>query len=178
MYKTPTGLILEETPENLPGSNMVSDPEGDVGYDFIDILEGKIEYRPPIWGMAYNIIFDNSSNLALFRQYRDKILLSTTKGVMYKTVLYTFSNQALQVLLRNPKFMYQAKALIEPNYGAVVDVLDGNKGIINNTDEIVSFLDAYAQKSPLILKILAYIVKWDMQRKQKRSEMFFGFKLN
>lgn len=44
-YLSPTGLVLEETSENQPGSNMVSDPEGDVGYDYIDILEGKIEYR-------------------------------------------------------------------------------------------------------------------------------------
>ena len=45
-YQSPTGMVLEETPENLPGSNMVSDPDGDVIYDYIDILEGKIEYRP------------------------------------------------------------------------------------------------------------------------------------
>jgi hypothetical protein len=81
-YYSPGGPNWDETSENQPGSNIVSDPEGDVGYDFIDILEGKIEYRTPSWSMAYNIIFDNSSNLALFRQYRDEILLSTTKGVI------------------------------------------------------------------------------------------------
>jgi hypothetical protein len=47
-YQSPTGFISDNTSENLPGSNMVSDPEGDVGYDFIDILEGKIEYRSPV----------------------------------------------------------------------------------------------------------------------------------
>jgi hypothetical protein len=73
--------------------------------------------------------------------------------------------------------MYQAKVLIEPNGDAVLDVLDGYKGIINNTDEIVAFLDAYAKKSPLILKIFSYVVRWDMLRKQKRGDFFFGFRL-
>jgi hypothetical protein len=73
--------------------------------------------------------------------------------------------------------MYQAKVLIEPNGDAVLDVLDGYKGIIYNTDEIVAFLYAYAKKSPPILKILAYIVRWDMLRKQRRGDLFFGFRL-
>jgi hypothetical protein len=176
-YYSPGGPSWDETSENQPGSNMVSDPEGDVGYDFIDILEGKIEYRSPSWSLAYNVIFNNSSNLALFRQYRDEILLSTTKGEIYKTALYAFSNQALHVLISNPNFIYKAKALIEPNYGAVSDVLDGYKGVISNTKEIASFLDAYAKESPLILKIFSHIVRWDMLRKQQQGDLFFGFRL-
>jgi hypothetical protein len=134
-------------------------------------------YYKPDWEIVYNTLFDSPSDLELFRQYRDEILSNTTKGVIYKTLLYAFSKQALQVLLSNPKLIYQAKALMEPNGDAVLDVLDGYKGIIYNTDEIVDFLDAYAKKSTLILKIFAYIVRWDMLRKQKRGDLFFGFRL-
>jgi hypothetical protein len=175
-YKTPTGLILEETPENQPGSNMVSDPEGDVEYDFIDILEGKIEYHPA-WGSAYNTLFNNASDLSLFRQYRDERLSRTTSGEKYKTLLYRFSKQALQVLLRNPELMAQAKALVEANRDAVMDACNGNEGIIYNTAEIADFLDAYARKSPPGLKILAHLVRWDMLRKQRQGHLFHGFRL-
>jgi hypothetical protein len=130
-----------------------------------------------MWETVYNTLFDSPSDLELFRQYRDEILSNTTKGVIYKTLLYTFSKQALHVLLSNPKFMYQAKVLIEPNYGAVLNVLGGYKGIINNTDEIAAFLDAYAKKSPLILKIFSYMVRWDILRKQIQGDLFFGFRL-
>jgi hypothetical protein len=129
------------------------------------------------WETVYNTLFDSPSYLELFRQYRDEILSNTTRGVIYKTLLYTLSKQALHVLLSNPNFIYQAKALIEPNYGAVLDVLDGYKGVVNNTGEIAAFLAAYAKKSPPILKILAYIVKWDMLRKQRQGKLFHGFRL-
>ncbi|UCF86155.1 MAG: thrombospondin type 3 repeat-containing protein [Desulfobacteraceae bacterium] len=129
------------------------------------------------WQTAYQILFDNPSDLKALRKYRDEILSNTTRGVIYKTLLYSLSKQALQVLFSNPNFIYQAKALIEPNYGAVLDVLDGYKGVINNTEEIASFLDAYAKKSPLILKIFSYIVRWDMLRKQRQGKLFHGFRL-
>jgi protein-tyrosine phosphatase len=134
-------------------------------------------FRPNDWQTAYEILFDNPSDLELLRQYRDEILANTTRGVIYKTLLYKFSKQALEVMLSNPELMLQAKDLIDAKTYAVLDVLDGYEGIIYNTDEIVSFLDTYAQKSPPILKILAYIVKWDMLRKQRREELFFGFRL-
>jgi hypothetical protein len=175
-YQSPTGFTPDNTSENLPGSNMVSDPEGDVVYDFIDILEGKIEYRP-IWGSAYKTLFDNSSDLELFRQYRDERLTSTADGRKYNTLLYRFSRQALQVFLRNPELMAQAKSLIEANRGAVMDVRNGDEGVIYNTAEIADFLDAYARKSPPGLKILAHLVRWDMLRKQRQGQLFHGFRL-
>ena len=175
-YQSPTGFTPDNTSENMPGSNMVSDPEGDVPYNFIDILEGKIEYRPA-WGTAYKNIFDNSSDLTLFRQYRDEHLSRTVSGEKYKTLLYRFSKQALQVFLRNPELMSRAKALVEANRGAVLDVRNGDEGIIYNTGEIAGFLDAFARKSPPGLKILTYLVKWDMLRKQRQGQLFHGFRL-
>ena len=96
---------------------------------------------------------------------------------MYKTLLYMSSEEALEVLLDNPELMLEAKDLIEANKDAVSEVLNGNEGVIYNTDEIISFLDAYAKESPPDLKILANMVKSDMLRKQSNGKLFLGFEL-
>ncbi|MCK4822614.1 PQQ-like beta-propeller repeat protein, partial [bacterium] len=129
------------------------------------------------WETAYNILFDNSSDLVLLRQYRDKVLSKTTKGRIYKTLLYMSSEKALEVFLDNSKLMLKAKDLIEANKDAVSEVLNGNEGVIYSTDEIVSFVDAYAKKSPPALKILANMVKREMLIKQRQGDLFLGFKL-
>jgi hypothetical protein len=134
-------------------------------------------YYEPEWELVYNNLFDSPSDLELLRQYRDEFLSKTPKGAIYKTLLYKFSEQALQVLLRYPELMVQAKVLIESNRDAVSDILNGSEGIIHNTDGIATFLSAYAKKSPPILKIVAYIVKWDMLRNQRQGQLFFGFRL-
>lgn len=43
-----------------------------------------------------------------------------------------------------------------------------SKGIINNTDEIISFLNAYAKEAPLALKVLAKMVKRQMLKNKDR----------
>ena len=129
------------------------------------------------WKTAYDILFDNPSDLELFRQYRDGILSKVTKGRMFKALLYETSEKALEVLLNNPHLMLQAKYLVDVNKDAVSEVLNGNEGVIYNTDEIISFLDAYADKSPPALKILANMVKSEMLRKQSQGNLFLGFEL-
>ena len=141
----------------------------------IEVVDYSINY--PNWGTAYSTLFDSSSELELLRQYRDKILSRTTKGEMYKTLLYISSEEALEVLLDNPELMLEAKYLIEANKDAVLGLLNGYEGLIYNTDEIISFLDAYAEKSLPALKILAKMVKKEMITKQERGELFLGFKL-
>jgi hypothetical protein len=44
-------------------------------------------------------------------------------------------------------------------------------------DEIITFLDAYAERSSPALKTLASLVKKDMLRRQKRGKLFLGFGL-
>ena len=129
------------------------------------------------WETAYNTLFDNQSDLERFRQYRDESLTKTTRGRLYTRLLYNRSEKALQVLLRNPELMMEAKHLIEANKGAVSEVLNGNEGVIYNTDEIVSFLKAYARKSPADLKLLAITVEKEMLRQQRQGEKFLGFRL-
>ena len=81
------------------------------------------------------------------------------------------------MLLANPKLMMEAKHLIEANKGAVSGVLNGYAGVIYNTDEIVSFLKAYARKSPPGLKLLANVVKRGVLIKQMQDKPFLGFTL-
>lgn len=75
------------------------------------------------------------------------------------------------------KLMLEAKELIEANKEAVSAVLDGNECTIHNADGIVSFLDAYAKKSPPSLKLLANMIKWKMVTSEKQGELFLGFEL-
>ena len=134
-----------------------------------------IRYGAPVWETAYNSLFDSSSSdLDLFRQYRDEFLTKTTKGKLFTKLLYNRSEKALEVLLRNPELMLQAAYLINANRDAVSEVVNGNEGVIYNTDEIVSFLEAYAKKSPPGLKILANMVRKEMLKKQRQGKVSYS----
>ena len=130
-----------------------------------------------LWSEAYKLLFKNPSELELFRQYRDELLVKSDQGKQYADSLYKCSEEALNVLLNNPHLMRKAQSLIEANKDAVSEVLDGNEGVIHNTDEITSFLAAYARKSPPALKVLAHMVRKEMLKKQKQGELFLGFRL-
>jgi hypothetical protein len=81
------------------------------------------------------------------------------------------------VLLANPELLFEAAYLINTNKGAVSEHMEGSGGVIHNTDEIISFLNAYAKKSPMALKILANVVTWEMLIRRGRGETFLGFEL-
>ncbi|MBC8229524.1 hypothetical protein H8E77_08260 [bacterium] len=130
-----------------------------------------------LWSEAYRLLFKNLSELELFRRYRDELLVKSDQGKQYTDSLYKYSEEALSVLLNNPHLMRKAQSLIEANKDAVSEVLDGNAGVIHNTDEIISFLAAYARKSPPALKVLAHMVRKEMLKKQKQDELFLGFRL-
>lgn len=131
----------------------------------------------PGWGEAYNELFDDQSDVGLFRQFRDKIVAKTTMGWIYKYFLYKNSSEALSVLLRNPELMLELKDIVSANKDSIEEVLNGNEGIIYNSGEIVSFLESFAQKSPQQLKFLTRMVKRHMLKDQRRNRPFFGLKL-
>jgi VCBS repeat-containing protein len=173
------GTSTEQNPThryNWPGAYTVSltvtGPHGsdtETRIDYITVSKG--------WARAYDTLFSHPADLTLLRQYRDESLNKTKKGRLYTRFLYNRSEKALQVLLRNPELMMEAKHLIEANKDAVSEVLNGNEGVIYNTDEIVSFLKAYARKSSPDLKLLAITVEKEMLRQQRQGGKFLGFRL-
>jgi PKD repeat protein len=160
------------TPDTYTVSLTVTDPGGsdtETKIDYITVSEG--------WEGAYDTLFRHPSDLTLLRQYRDEFLSKTAKGKLYTRLLYNRSEKALQVLLQNPELLMEAKHLIEANKGAVSEVIGGEEGVIYNTDEIISFLDAYASEASPALKALANMIRWKMVTSEKQGEPFLGFRL-
>lgn len=133
--------------------------------------------QPVGWPTSYGALFEDRSLLELMRQYRDKFLNKTFEGKLYAAFLYEMSEEALAVLLDNPELILEARYLIEPNSEAVVAALNGENAVIYNTDAIVAFLDAYAEKSPPDLGIFATLIKRKMLGKRAEDELFLGFRL-
>jgi hypothetical protein len=73
--------------------------------------------------------------------------------------------------------MTELKAMIDSNKGGIIKVLDGEEGVLHETNNIISFLDKFAQKSPPALKTLTTEVKKDMINSQKENKLFLGFRL-
>ncbi len=129
------------------------------------------------WGSAYDTLLSEPSDLELLREYRDQLLTKTETGALYTELLYESSEEALEVLIDHPELMSRARDLIEANREAVAEVLNGSQGVIDNTDEVVSFLEDYADVSPPALKALANMVKTEILKKQEGGETFLGFGL-
>ncbi|GAI22223.1 unnamed protein product, partial [marine sediment metagenome] len=58
-YYSPSGSVQDITSDNPPGSNIVSDPEGDVSYSFVDITGGKVQLPdtiPPSVSLTNHLI--------------------------------------------------------------------------------------------------------------------------
>lgn len=130
------------------------------------------------WEMAYLSLFGDQATLKLFRNYRDSVLLKSIWGRIFVKALYMNSGDALQVLSQNPDLMAEARALVEANRAAVAEVIASGAGEIDDTDAVIEFLDRFAEKSPIMLKGLAKLVKRQMFQKQQQGELFYGFHLN
>lgn len=133
--------------------------------------------RIPSWQVVYDQLFDRPSDLELLRQYRDKVLSRTIKGRIYTYLLYKNSREALSVLVENPELMIKARLLIEANRDAVAKTVSGDETPIRKTENVLPFLEEYASKSPLMLKILVYAVIADMLHNKEEGEEFAGFRL-
>jgi hypothetical protein len=130
----------------------------------------------PSWGQAYSSM-TTSEDLGQLRRYRDEVLNKTTRGNYYRDLLYTHSEEVLEVLLRNPELLIRARGLIETNRGAVAQVLRGEEGVIDNPQEILNFLQAFGEKSPARLRDLTGMVRREMLRKQEEGVPFQRFRL-
>lgn len=128
------------------------------------------------WAAAYQAMFSDLTLVETLRQFRDQVLAKSDRGRFFKELLYSASEEALAILQQNPHLMKRAGELVEENRAAVEAVLEGREGVIRNSDEVLSFLDAYSQESPAPLRLLASSVSRDIIEKRESGELFFGFR--
>ena len=129
------------------------------------------------WALIYPTLVDTSTDLKMMRQYRDEVLAKSIRGRLYTRLLYQSSEEALEVLQDNPRLKRRAARLISRNKAAIEEVLAGGEGVLQNSNQIIAFLGAYARKAPPGLKFFARMVKIAMQKHKKRGKPFLGFKL-
>jgi hypothetical protein len=127
------------------------------------------------WERAYQVIFEDPDDLELMRNYRDEFLSKTPRGRRYIKIIYENSDEFLQVLLDNPDLMIKARELVKSNKEAVRKALNGKENANCDTDEVISFLNAYAAKSPPKLRILVLIIKGKILESRRKDKPFFGF---
>jgi hypothetical protein len=165
---------------SIPDSKAYSGAETSVSVtgisDSADTMTADFAVEPS-WALAYNWLFTDPADLHLFRNYRNRYQARSSKGRLYINLLYRNSDKALEVLRRNPELMMEANYLIEKHKHAVRRALKGKKAVIKNSDEVVAFLDAYAEKAPPGLKALAKIVKLNMLANRRKGKLFLGFRL-
>jgi Zn-dependent metalloprotease len=140
--------------------------------------EMNIEPECGGWATIYARLLKNHSDLALLRRYRNEILMNSRFGILYTRLLYESSEDALEVLNRNPELISRAANLIASNLDAVSAVLDGGEGVIHNTDDIISFLQDYAKNSSGALRLLAINVRRKMEKCRASGDAFLKFRLN
>ena len=169
---------------NLVCSVLVGGPEGITADDCIQVNNAlravEMDTAPSCrggWSLVYPTLVDTPSDLKLLRRYRDEVMANSVRGRLYTRLLYTNSEAALKVLQDNPTLMTHAAQLIAVNKSAIEDVLNGGEGVLQNTDEIVTFLGAYARQSPAGLKFFVNMVKSGIIRHKLMGRPFLGFKL-
>ncbi len=129
------------------------------------------------WPMAYARLFSRPSDLDLLRNYRDEVALRDPRGRSYVEGLYGQSRAALEVMLRNPRLVARAKALMDRNRGAVTAALAGRPATIEAPDAIVGFLQAYADAAPPDLRALIERLLVDMAEAAETGAPLVGFGL-
>ncbi len=140
-------------------------------------LSKPIRIGTPGWLSAYAAMSLTEEHLAVMREFRDRRLVQTPEGRLFTGIIYRHSDEALRVLMENPELLSSARAILAANRLEISRSLKGEEAVLKNPDEVVAFLDAFAEKSPLPLKVLAWMVRDELTRKTNRGETLFGFRL-
>ena len=127
------------------------------------------------WKFTYSKIFEQTSDIALFRAFRDDYLMKkSTVERSLVTRFYRNSSASLKVINSNPDFLAQAKTLIRKNSHAIRDTLEGKTGSIRDTDEALVFLDNLINESPNDLKNLLTNIKEGIIKSRQTGKPFLG----
>ena len=94
----------------------------------------------------------------------------TETGRLYTAILYQHSRQVLDVLLDNPELRESARSLFDRNKHNLAEVLNRQQAELSTPNELLSFLDEFANKSPLALKLQIYRIRNDLLTKPTHGE--------
>jgi len=140
-------------------------------------LSKPIKIGTPAWLSAYAAMSLTDEHLAVMREFRDQRLAKSPEGKLFTEMLYRHSDEALKVIMGNPELLSSARTILAANRLEILKSLRREYATLKNPDEVVAFLDAFAEKSPMSLKMLAWMVKDELLRKKNRGETLFGFRL-
>ncbi len=139
----------------------------------------KPKAYPFYWWDIFSLIFSRSSDdTALFREYRDQYLARTERGKDYTATLYANSEKALMVLTEHPGLILDLKEVMEPMRDGVLQVLKGREAVINQTDQLVVFLEKFALASPPELAALSREIAEQLIVSRREGRAFLGFRFN
>jgi len=139
-------------------------------------MSKPIKIGAPGWLSAYAAMSLTDEHLAVMREFRDRRLAKSPEGRLFTEILYRRSDEVLRVLMENPELLSSARAILAANRLEISRSFR-EEAVLKNADEVVAFLDAFAERSPLSLKILAWMVRDELIRKKNQGETLFGFRL-
>jgi outer membrane protein assembly factor BamB len=128
------------------------------------------------WTAAYARLFNKEGDLRLLREARGK-LVATPRGRSYINLLYGNSHEALNLLLKDPELLAQARSLIETNREAVQSMVRGKEGVVGDSGQVIDFLESFAAKSDGALAYLSRTIAREMREHREAQRPFLGFTL-
>jgi hypothetical protein len=151
--------------------------DGEGGADFWK-PNSAIPYGiPDPWDAAYRVMLEDSSTLGLLRSYRDQVLMRSERGRHYTELVYSHSEEALNVLLDNPRLMILAGELIELHRDALAAALEGEPAEVRDAGAVVDFLKNFAEEAPPVLGVLTIGIAKEVSHRQRAGGEMFGFTL-
>ncbi|WP_373509346.1 hypothetical protein [Thiocapsa sp.] len=132
---------------------------------------------PDPWNAAYPVMLDHSSTLGLLRRYRDQVRMRSERWRHYAELFYSHSEEALNVLLDNPRLLIAAVELIDLYRDAFAAALEGGPAEVRHVGVVVSFLKNFAREAPPVLGVLAMGIANEVSHRKRAGEEIFGFTL-
>ena len=130
------------------------------------------------WGSTYPLVVGSSENLALLKDYRDKILLSHPNGQYQVKCLYKQSEELLQILHSHPEILLKVRQLLDLNISEIKKALHNRKATLQDTPAIRSLLKDIASNSSLTTKFWLKSLEKKLQRCERSGKNFFGFQVD
>jgi hypothetical protein len=130
------------------------------------------------WPQAYRGLSLNLDDLKLLRAFRDQYLMSTAKGRFYVKLLYNHSEEVLRVLAAHPELLTRMRTLIEENRNGISALLEGKEAALAHPEEIISFLEDFAAKSPFVLRLAVSELRREMSARDEKDRPFWGLNLD